>query len=355
MPPKVSVLWLNYNSSRFIDLAMDSLKSVKEVDYPNLELIVVDNASTDGSIYSLQKFAESIHLKHKLVISDCNLGFTGGNNLAYRHVSEDSRYIMLLNNDAVLLPDSLASLVEYAEQCKDLGAVQGIITNITGTYIDTAGDMLDELGRAYLLLFGCPVSGLPSRDIDITFMDGACCLVKKDALRLIGLTNHIFDEEIPMYFDDMVLGLRLWNKGFKVKSIPKIVARHKRGTSSNRYTKLLYSFLGRFTLLELTNSRYKLLSRMYAYKIIIRQILGEPLYSKCLILALIWAQRISKKILKKQEGYIDIYKAPILIIRKQELLRYILAPGRVTKIRLKEKIEKAILGEGAGDVCRSKE
>jgi len=56
MQPKVSIIWLNYNSARFLSLALNSLKSLFDLNYDNYEIIIVDNASSDGSFEAIKKF-----------------------------------------------------------------------------------------------------------------------------------------------------------------------------------------------------------------------------------------------------------------------------------------------------------
>lgn len=77
MEPKVSILWLNYNSSDFIDLVIESLEAIRNIDYDNYELIVTDNSSTDGSFETIANFINRTDLKSKLVRLKRNLGFTG--------------------------------------------------------------------------------------------------------------------------------------------------------------------------------------------------------------------------------------------------------------------------------------
>lgn len=75
--PRVSILLLNYNSSDFIDLVIESLKAVKNLDYANYELILVDNGSSDGSFETIKDFIKRINLNSKFVRLERNLGFTG--------------------------------------------------------------------------------------------------------------------------------------------------------------------------------------------------------------------------------------------------------------------------------------
>jgi GT2 family glycosyltransferase len=101
MEPKASILWVNYNSSSFIDLVLESLQAVKDLDYPNYELIIVDNGSVDDSFNTIKEFINKSNIKSRLIRLDKNLGFTGGNNVAYAARDPNSKYIVLLNNDAV--------------------------------------------------------------------------------------------------------------------------------------------------------------------------------------------------------------------------------------------------------------
>ena len=84
MQPRVSVIWLNYNSVKFLNLALRSLKSLFDLDYDNYEIIIVDNASTDGSFKAIRDFAErfkSSDVRVRFVRSDRNRGYSGGMNL----------------------------------------------------------------------------------------------------------------------------------------------------------------------------------------------------------------------------------------------------------------------------------
>jgi len=86
MQPKVSIIWLNYNSARFLSLALRSLKSLFDLDYDNYEIIIVDNASTDGSFEAIKDFAERLKpssVRVRFVRSDRNRGYSGGMNLGW--------------------------------------------------------------------------------------------------------------------------------------------------------------------------------------------------------------------------------------------------------------------------------
>ena len=251
--PPASILWVNYNSMGFIDVVEESLHSVKELDYPSYELIVVDNASTDGSFDAIKSCVKDIGVKARVVKSSRNLGFTGGNNLAYRLVSEDSEYIVLLNNDAVAYPESLKEIVEFMEDEPSVGAVQGIIYEYTSSRIQTAGNFLTELLTSWSLK-------VPLRKpIPITYPSGAFAVLKRKCLNDIGLVNRLFPEESFAYLDDNYLGMKLWNHGYKVFSLPVKAARHVGSASFRRaeHAWLYYIYRAWAARIFMTKSRIK--------------------------------------------------------------------------------------------------
>ncbi len=119
--PKVSIIILNWN--RFQD-TFECLRSVNELDYPNYNIIVVDNASSDGSAEKIKNLFPQI----TLIKNEKNLGFAGGNNVGIKYALKDgAEYVWLLNNDAVVEKDSLSSLVHKAEDNPSIGMVSPLI------------------------------------------------------------------------------------------------------------------------------------------------------------------------------------------------------------------------------------
>src|SRR5690242_13465997 len=106
--PLISVVVLNWNGK--ID-TLECLESLARVDYPNFEVIVVDNGSADDSVAAIrQQFPDVMVLE-----TGANLGYAGGNNVGIRKALEDqASYVLLLNNDTVVHPQLLTSLVEAA-------------------------------------------------------------------------------------------------------------------------------------------------------------------------------------------------------------------------------------------------
>ena len=254
--PQVSILWVNYNSMGIIDVVRESLSGIKDLNYPRYEVVVVDNGSTDGSFKVVKSHVEKVGLKARVVRLSRNLGFTGGNNVAYRLASRESKYIVLLNNDAVPYPESLREMVEFLESMPSVAAVQGVIYRYGSRDIDTAGNYLTEFLTVYM------AKTRPSKPMPITYADGAYCVIKRSALIRAGLVDRLFPWEAFAYFDDVYLGLKLWSSGFKVYTLPVNAAIHMRGGTFEKMQQwqLYYWLRGWATRVFMVRSRFSALA-----------------------------------------------------------------------------------------------
>jgi GT2 family glycosyltransferase len=322
--PKASILWVNYNSMNFINIVTDSLKEIANLDYPNYEVIVVDNGSTDGSFTVIRELAERNNFK--LIRLNKNLGFTGGNNAGFRARDKDSKYVVLINNDAIPFQNSLRELVELMENEEDVGGAQGIILDFNGL-IDRAGMMVDEVLASYPLFRGENPKDI-SRPLVITYPSGAFAVYRVKAVLDVwhGKEKLFFDFGFG-YLDDNVLGLQLWNHGWKCKFYPVISGKHRQGASFGKASPLRAYLSLRNSLLlgYITNSRYRKLIPIYALRDSIPRAKSEA--GSCIGRAIRDFMRI-KPLLK---GYIlDLYKAPVVRLGPRELIGLIGLRRRVT-------------------------
>jgi len=334
----VSILWVNYNSLSFINLALESLQAIRDLDYPNYELIVVDNGSVDDSFDIIKKFVNENNIRSKLIRLHRNLGFTGGNNVAYAARDPNSKYVVLLNSDAVPRKNSLSQLVEIMENDKSLGAAQGVILNYDEKSIDTAGDFVSELLGTYTHLEGKPPNSL-KKQVFTTSADAAYSIFRVETIeKLLNRNDKIFDDLFAC-FDDHLLGLRIWNAGYKIKAFPIITAKHNRGSSFSKVRPLQLYLIIRNALIvnEISNSRYKSLIRLLILrqlaKWIMAKLLGlikNPEYKKMPTLlskAFIEGIRIGRT-KRWQAAKIDIYKAPVLKVEFASALLKIINPKK---------------------------
>ncbi|MCC4264587.1 glycosyltransferase family 2 protein [Oceanimonas baumannii] len=123
--PKVSVIVLTYNNLELTQACLNSIE--RFTDYPNLELILVDNASSDGTPEFLQNYA--IGKDHvKVCLNDENLGFSAGNNVGLAAATGD--YLVILNNDTFVTQGWLHGLVRALKRHSELGLVGPVTNNI---------------------------------------------------------------------------------------------------------------------------------------------------------------------------------------------------------------------------------
>lgn len=211
----IAVLIVNYNSGDMLVRCLDALAAQTRRDF---EVVVVDNASSDGS-------AEGIDTRYpnvRLVRSEQNLGFAAGNNLALRHAGS-ARWIVLLNPDAFPEPDWLAEFVAAAERdvafsffgCRMLLAD-------TPELLDGTGDAYHVSGASWRRDHGVAAQRGTQEAGEIFAPCAAAALYPRAALEEIGG----FDERYFCYHEDVDLAFRLRLRGHRCGYVPRAVVRH---------------------------------------------------------------------------------------------------------------------------------
>ncbi|MFC1612293.1 glycosyltransferase family 2 protein [Patescibacteria group bacterium] len=237
--PKIGIIIVSHNSRPYVD---ELFLSLLKVQYPNFEIIFIDNASTDGSAdYVKQNFLNKFS-KLKILRSSKNLGFAGGNNVGLEYLTEgDFDYAYLLNQDTIVEPDFLEKVLEKME--KGVASVQSLILlHNKDERINTLGNAIHFLGFGYCYGYGwkkaCVDKYLEkwrARDseLNIAYGSGAGLLLNMKALKQVGF----FDEDFFMYHDDTDLGWRLRLAGYKNVLAPdsKIYHKYKFSKSIKKY------------------------------------------------------------------------------------------------------------------------
>jgi len=342
--PPATVIWLNYNSSKILNVVLESLEGLFSLDYPNLEIVVVDNGSTDGSFEAVKRFVEERKpgdVRVKVLRLDRNYGFAGGVNRGYAARSPDSKYVALLNNDAVPYPDSLGRMVEVLEVHEGLGAVQGITVRYSdASSVDTAGGFLTELLTSHLAFSGSSPQSV-KHGFYVTYADGAYAVYRVEAVRrALGWSDRLFHDYTFAYLDDVYLGLKLWGAGFRVASIPVVTAKHERGSTFGRAGPALDLGVRAWVALnEISNSRFRHVVNL----LLLGTAVAKSLRMKASTLAAVRSGRRLGRLLKLLGEEIDIYRAPIIRIPPEALPQCLSLRRRFDEC-VEREIEKLVEG-----------
>jgi GT2 family glycosyltransferase len=221
MPPKVSVLIVNYKG---IDHLPDCLKALRAQTFRDFEIILIDNASDDGSV----EYVRKNHPEVRLFPLARNTGFTGGNIAGLKEARGE--YIALLNPDTEADPDWLAELIVPMEEMPLVGiCASKMIFHGTQT-IDSAGDILLTSVTAYKRGTGTPVWNYPTAG-PVFGACGGAALYRRQMIEEIGF----FDDDFFLVHEDTDLNFRALLAGWKCAYVATAIVRHKaRATIGHR-------------------------------------------------------------------------------------------------------------------------
>jgi GT2 family glycosyltransferase len=232
----LSILIVTYNSARFIGACLEAIEATV-VDH-SYEVIVVDNASSDGTVARVR--AE--HPRVRLLQMGHNAGFAAANNRGYAQSS--GRNVLLLNGDAVVQPNALDVLTQFLDANPGVGVVAPRLENPDGSDQGTARSFPTPaaalFGRRSPLRRAFPenrfsrryLSGL-DRDGEgafaVDWVSGACLMIRSDLAQRIGL----LDERFFMYWEDADLCRRVARAAYGVWCVPAARVVHTEGSSSS--------------------------------------------------------------------------------------------------------------------------
>ena len=238
----LSVVIVNYQT---FELTKNTINSIFEYDYPfELEVVVVDNASSDDSLSRLQDYFGD---RVRFIASAENNGFAAGNNQALRVV--EARYVLLLNSDTIVWENTLESIYNYMEDHKDVGACGCRVLLENGELDKACKRSFPNVKNSFFRLFHIPTNSaddnynldnLPDDEIyEIDCLTGAFMFMRKEALDTAGL----LDETFFMYGEDIDLCYRIKNSGWKIIYYGESKITHLKGASSKKQkSKLIYEF-----------------------------------------------------------------------------------------------------------------
>jgi len=223
----VAIVIVTYQSERDLDDCLGSLRSCDRSGI-SLDVIVVDNASSDGTARRVRRdFPEVLLLERPT-----NEGFAEGNNVGIKLAAErGARFVYLLNPDTVVDGGFLREALEVATADPRIGGVQSLLLLASDrTRVNTWGNAVHFLGFGYCGGLGARAADAPGRSVEIASVSGAAALFRVDAVLAAGL----FDADLFLYQEDMDLSWRLRLSGFRLALAPRSVVYHKYAFSKNK-------------------------------------------------------------------------------------------------------------------------
>ena len=223
---KTAVVILNWNTEGFLKEFLPSLlHSVQNVD--GAEVIVADNASTDGSMTVMKEYFPSV----RTIELEKNFGFTGGYNKAFDQI--DSEYFLLINSDIEVTEGWLEPLVQWMDTHPECGACAPKLHSWQERekfeYAGAAGGYIDRFGYPFCrgrvmkrLETDCCQYDSPA---DVFWATGACLVVRSSLYRKLGG----LDERFFAHMEEIDLCWRMQLEGYKVTVIPQSVVYHVGG------------------------------------------------------------------------------------------------------------------------------
>lgn len=261
--PKVSIIIVNYNGEKFLPGILNSLKKTK---YPNYEIILVDNDSTDNSIKAAEKYK-----KIKLV-KNPNTGFAGGCNAGIRNCDPYSEYVIPLNYDMYVHPNWLSYLMETMQSDKKLAVVGYSRLLPESEKIETLGNVCTNINLAKFKKIGAGHDLKEYLDKGLIEVDFCAGLMKMSVLKKVGL----FDEKTFAMYEEVDICRRIKEAGYKIVINPKSKVWHF-GSQSIKKTsafRIYYSYRNRLRYVLKHNKGFNkiyyptLLVLIYLYKIL---------------------------------------------------------------------------------------
>ncbi len=210
--PKVNIVVLNYNGR---DCLKKCLTSLFCLDYPNFEVVVVDNNSQDGSL----ELAKLNFSRATFIKNEQNLGFSAGNNVGIKYSLEKmADFVLLLNNDTEVEKDFLSQLIRSAQANERVGILSPLVFGGNGKHVWFSGGKIDWLRMKTEHTQKLIESDFAESD----FISGCAMLVRAEVFAKAGL----LDEDFFLYWEDVDFSVRAKKAGFSLLVVAGSHVRH---------------------------------------------------------------------------------------------------------------------------------
>ncbi|UCH83588.1 MAG: glycosyltransferase family 2 protein [Candidatus Latescibacterota bacterium] len=211
--PRVTVVVLTWNGKR---LTLECLESLAKLTYDNIDIVVVDNASTDGTADAISDvYGDRV----TVIVNDANLGFAGGNNVGIQHaLSAGAEYILLLNNDTLVDPGMAGALADALSGSADIGIVGPKIYYASPPdQIWYAGGRIN-LARGTARHIGIRETDTGQYDTvkDVDYVTGCALMARREVIERIGFLDTAFEA----YYEDADFCMRARQAGYRIIYVP---------------------------------------------------------------------------------------------------------------------------------------
>lgn len=303
---KVCIILLNYKNWKDTCKCLDS---IYKTTYPYKHVIVIDNASNNGSVENIKNnFPEIDLIKNKE-----NLGFSRACNVGIKKaLNMNSDYILLLNNDTIVHPYFLEPLINEGEENSNAGILAGKIYYYNSNKIWYGGSkkgFFKSIHRGQ----GIIDQGQFNKKEKVFFASGCMMMIKKEVLKVCGF----LDERFFFGLEDSEYCDRVIKNGFKILYVPNSVIWHKIGRSLNLNPGKVYNgYLGNILFIRIKYSGLKQKMILFIYNLYGKFVVLKfyylglivfkdiPIYNKAIRLAFLKGNKIEKT--SKDDLFLDI-------------------------------------------------
>ena len=222
----IGAVVVSHNSAEDLPACLGSLLEADGLE----QVVVVDNVSQDGSREIVRGFDDP---RVRLVCEEVNSGFAGGCNRGFREFGDDFEYLAFLNPDVVVSANCLQRSVESLAADQGLACVAPMLIQSDGETVDTVGQVLK---RGTLEVDDRGYGDLPTPELkeesDVLAACGALAVFRQKALQSVADDLGPWAQHYFCYWEDLEIGWRLNNSGWRIRSCPEAVGSHRRGAGA---------------------------------------------------------------------------------------------------------------------------
>jgi len=269
--PLIYVVILNTNRR---EDTLTCLESLAKSAYRNLQIMVLDNQSTDGSVEAIRTAFSDVHI---INLSN-NLGYAGNNNVGIEEaIAQGADWILVLNEDTILDPNCISELITVGESSPRMGIVGPMVYHYDEpTTIQSAGGMLGKYWQSRHLAQNEPDHGQFQEPHFVEWISGCAILVRKAVIEQVGM----LDAKFFIYWEETEWCIRASRGGWQICHVPHAKIWHK-GVNRDYQPKPSFIYYGtRNHLLTLSKHKAPLGVQLYNWMQILRTLVSWTLKPK---------------------------------------------------------------------------